>query len=29
MAMYGGFPAALNAARILDEAAAELDKAAP
>ena len=28
MAMYGGFPAALNAARILDEAAAELDKAA-
>jgi 4-carboxymuconolactone decarboxylase len=28
MAMYGGFPAALNAAQILDEAAAELDKAA-
>ena len=28
MAMYGGFPAALNAARILDEAVAELDKAA-
>lgn len=28
MAMYGGFPAALNAAQILDEAAAELDRAA-
>jgi 4-carboxymuconolactone decarboxylase len=28
MAMYGGFPAALNAARILDEAAAELDRTA-
>jgi len=26
MAMYGGFPAALNAARILDQAAAELDE---
>jgi 4-carboxymuconolactone decarboxylase len=28
MAMYGGFPAALNAARILDEAVAELGKVA-
>ena len=28
MAMYGGFPAALNAAQILDEATAELDRAA-